>query len=146
MKKIDNTVRHDPGNGSWGNCHSVCFAMILGLDPEDVPHFFEEGDKGDRETQQKRVKDFLASRGLVEVNIAYPVEDWRLILTSFSALSPGAAFILGGMSKSGCGHSVVCLDGEIFHDPTGTGIESPMDDGYYWVTLFSPKPGFFAQA
>jgi hypothetical protein len=141
MQKLDNSIAHDPDNGAWGDCHRVCFAMILGLNVEDVPHFFVEGPAGDRAIQQQRVKDFLASYSLVEASIAYPVEDYSLILATMGSLSPGVTFILGGMSAAGCGHSVVCLDGEVFHDPTGTGIVAPMDDGYYWVTLFSPAPG-----
>lgn len=142
MKKIDNLIAHNPEKGEWGDCHRVCFAMILGLEPEDVPHFFKEGDdESKREEQQQRVKDFLDSLGLVEVTILYQDEDYKVILQTQNVMSPGMAYILGGKSAAGCGHSVVCYQGEIFHDPTGSGIVDRMDDGYYWVTLFSPKPG-----
>lgn len=141
MKKHSNLIKHDPDNGTWGDCHRVCLAMILGLEPHDVPHFYEQGENGDPEAQHESVRDFLCSLGLVPALIAYPVEDYEEILQTYAVLSPGVAFILGGKSKAGCGHSVVCIDGEIFHNPTENGIVGPMDDGYYWVTLFCPKPG-----
>ena len=141
MKKYNNLIKHDPDNGTWGDCYRVCFAMILGLEPLDVPHFYEQGKNVDEVVKAKLIKDFLSTLGLVEVAIANPVEDYADILQTMAFLSPGVAFILSGESRSGCGHSVVCIDGGIFHDPSGTGIIGPMEDGYYWVTLFSPKPG-----
>jgi hypothetical protein len=31
--------RHDPDNGTFGDCHRCCVAAILDLAPEEVPHF-----------------------------------------------------------------------------------------------------------
>lgn len=143
MRKINSTVKHDPENGTYGDCHRVCFAMVLGLEPEHVPHFYRDGDKGDRQEQENSIHAFLDGLGLVLVNVAYPVEDYDLILSTFASMAPNLAYILSGVSRSGCGHSVVCFGGEIFHDPTGNGIVGPMEDGYYWVTMFCPKPDGF---
>lgn len=147
VRKINNSIKHDPENGSWGNCHSACIAMILGMDINDVPHFYKDGEDGDSNVQDKRVADFLDAFGLIKFNVLFPGETlFQEILTTFKNASPGVAFILGGKSSSGCGHSVVCLDGEIFHDPTGSGIVGPMDDGYFWVTVFSVKPNWLGRS
>lgn len=117
--------------------------MILGLPAEEVPHFYESGDTEDRDAQRARIKQFLDDIDLVEVTFAFPISSHEPILKTMESLNPGVPYVLGGMSRSGCGHSVVCLGGELHHDPTGTGIVAPMEDGHYWVTLFSPKPACF---
>lgn len=141
MKKIDNLVEHDPENDQWGDCHRVCVAMLLGQDPETVPHFYRKGDKGDQEEVRREKFGYFSGLGLTEINIPYPDCGLDEILKTWKNTNPDAAFILGGNSRRGCGHSVVCCDGRIFHDPTGSGIVGPMDDGFYWITLFSPKAG-----
>lgn len=140
MRRIDNTVQHEPEDGRWGDCHRVCYAMILGMEPEDVPHFYQGGDDSGTVGHARQV-EFLRGLGLVPGSIIYDVPDVNTVLNSLGAMSPGVAFILGGLSSRGCGHSVVVVDGEIWHDPTGSGIIGPMDDGFYWVTFFSPLPG-----
>ena len=142
MKQVKNTVKHDPKNGTYGNCHSACFATILGLPIEEVPHFFEEGDEIDTAIQWERIDKFLADRGLVQGHILFYGEVNRLddILGYTTVHLKGLPVILGGLSTAGCGHSVVVMDGVIFNDPTGSGIVGPMKDGYFWLTFFSPKP------
>lgn len=145
MRKIDNKIKHDPENDQRGDCFRVCMAMVLGLEPELVPHFYRQGEAGDRDQVQHEIDRFLDDYDLVECSIAYPVEDYELILATMKNLSPKVAFILGGMSTSGCGHSVACFDGAIHHDPTGEGIVGPMPDGFFWVYLYAAKPAAFAQ-
>lgn len=139
LRRIDNTVQHDPESGLWGDCHRVCYAMMLGMEPEEVPHFYEGGTSG--EPGYERQVEFLRGLGLVSGFILYDNPDLEAVLLSLGQMSPGVAFTLGGLSSRGCGHSVVIMDGEIHHDPTGSGIVGPMDDGYYWITFFSPLPG-----
>ena len=33
MIPYKNTVKHDPENGTYGDCHRACFCTILGIDP-----------------------------------------------------------------------------------------------------------------
>jgi hypothetical protein len=56
------------------------------------------------------------------------------------AINPGVFYLLGGQSRTDCGHSVVCLDDAIIWDPslTDAGIVGPMEDGYYWITVLIP--------
>jgi hypothetical protein len=142
MKQIKNRVKHEPENGTYGDCHRACFCTILGLDPDQVPHFYEEGDGVSASVQAQRIVDFLDSRDLVQGHVLFEAAAASLtdILTTTAHMMPGVPLILGGVSSKGCGHSVVLLDGEIFNDPSGSGIVAPMPDGFYWVSFFSPKP------
>lgn len=142
MKRIKNSVKHDPSAGTYGDCHRACFCTILGLEPEQVPHFYYDGPAGDGGIAEQRIVEFLDARGLVQGHVLFVAEHTSLeqVLYTTGHMMPGVPLILGGLSARGCGHSVVLLDGEIYNDPTGSGIVGPMADGYYWVTFFSPKP------
>ena len=52
--------------------------------------------------------------------------------------SCGTYYILGGQSKTGVNHTVVCHSDKIVLDPSlnDSGIIGPCDDGYYWMTFF----------
>lgn len=129
--------KHDPENGVWGDCHRTAIAVALGVHRDAVPHFMDNGVHGDE--AQRAENAWLRARGLVAINIAYPGESGLdAILECIGALNPGIRFILGGQSRSGCNHSVVCCDGEIACDPSqnDSGIIGPCDDGLYWVTFF----------
>lgn len=143
MKKVKSSVRHDPENGSYGDCHRACFCTILGLEPDQVPHFYDSGDQVETSEQLDRIRSFLKGRGLVQGHVLFSEETASLeqVLNTTRHLMPGVPLILGGRSSVGCGHSVVLLDGEIFNDPSGSGIVGPMPDGHFWVTFFSPEPG-----
>lgn len=142
MVRHMNQVQHNPPL-SYGDCHRVCFATILGLQPEEVPHFYETPETDG----EKLITGFLADLGLKQAHVLYQGESVLAdILHATKHMMPGVPAILGGFSRTGCGHSVVILDGEIFCDPTGSGIVGPMDDGFYWVTLFVAKPNFARRA
>lgn len=137
MQKHSNTVPHDPPN-TFGDCHRACFATILGLQPHEVPHFYEHPETD----STALIMEFLSRFGLMQAHVLFPGEtNLREILTTLGHTMPGVPAILGGTSSRGCGHSVVILDGEIYNDPTGSGIIGPMGD-YYWITLFVAQPNF----
>lgn len=138
MELHENQVKHNPPH-SYGDCHRVCFATILGLQPAEVPHFYETPETDG----QGLIKGFLANLGLKQAHVLYQGDSALAdILNATKHMMPGVPAILGGFSQTGCGHSVVIIDGEIFCDPTGSGIVGPMDDGFYWVTLFVAEPNF----
>jgi len=131
--------RHDPENGVYGDCHRTAYACLLGLPASEVPHF---ADRGDAEFT-RREKEWLAENGFDIIAIPYPggtkLDD---ILSSLETVNPGIPYILGGTSKNGCGHSVVCHCGRIVCDPSldDSGIIGPMSDGYWWVTYLVQLP------
>lgn len=136
-----NRIKHDPENGQYGDCHRACVATILGMDSDEVPHFY--GDPGVKPFGQEIIDDFLHSLGLTEANVYYtgdtPLED---ILKVTAHGMPGCPAILGGKSRAGTNHSVVILDGKIVNDPTENGIVGPLDNDIYCVTILSTVAGF----
>jgi hypothetical protein len=145
MRKVKNSVQHNPGAGTYGNCHSACFATILGLEIEDVPHFFADGDNGNPDEQYASIRSFLGGLGLVQGHAIYDGGiTLEALLDVTAQMMPGVPLIFGGLSAAGCGHSIVVLNGEIFNDPTDSGLVGPMPDGYWWVTFFSPLPAVTA--
>lgn len=142
MKPQKQLFRHKPEDGVYGDCHRTAIAIMLDLDAADVPHFMDgSAGKVGADAAHDRVEAWLNERGIATINVLFPgqvpVEE---ILTTIAACNPRGrpAFILGGTSKNGVNHSVVCCDGEIACDPSlnDSGIVGPCDDGFYWVTFF----------
>lgn len=128
--------RHRPAEGIYGDCHRTAIAVCLGLDRDLVPHFMEAGPAVE---PVDVIRAWLADRGLVPISVVFPGEtELEKVLSTMSITNPGIPFILGGKSRNGTSHSVVCLDGEIACDPAldDSSIVEPMSDGYWWVTYF----------
>jgi hypothetical protein len=135
MKPIKQRYRHQPGKGIYGDCHRAAIASILELPLDDVPHF---GDGGpDADEFERRTQAWLRTRGIVGIQVPYS-GDLGHMFRCIKALNPGVYYLLGGESRTGVNHTVVCLNDEIVHDPSlnESGIIGPCDDGYYWVTYF----------
>lgn len=140
MKRVMQSISHMPRHGTWGDCHRAAVATVLSLPLAAVPHF---GDGGPTAEEFKaRERKFLLSHGIVPIYAVYAGSDLEsgpgLILEVVSDLNPGTPFLLGGRSRNGNDHTVVCQDGAIFHDPSddAAGIVAPSSDGWYWVTFF----------
>lgn len=128
--------RHRPDEGIYGDCHRAAIASILELPLDDVPHFLE--DNCDSVEFAKREREFLVSRGIVPISIAFDC-DLPSVFMTLRYLNPTIYYILGGESRTGVNHSVVCRGGEVVHDPSlnNAGIVGPCKpDGHYWVTYF----------
>lgn len=126
--------RHDPDNGVYGDCHRTALACLLDMEPEEVPHF--GGDYTDPGAFHLRESEWLESQGLCAASTAFnaPLED---VLRAQESLNPRVYYLLGGKSRTGCGHTVIGCGGEIVWDPSldDAGIVAPFDsDGLYWVT------------
>ncbi len=139
MKPLKQIIKHDPENGTYGDCHRTCYAMLLDREHDGVPHFAEHGLELFFEIE----KAWLESEGLLKISFAFPPIDTipiRSLLKIFDDLNPGIPFILGGTSKIGTGHSVVYFEGEMY-DPSenDTGIVGPMSDGFYWIEYITRK-------
>ncbi len=169
MKPVKQRNKHNPDRGVFGDCHRAAIASILELDYDEVPHFADGGPDG--EEFNRRVIEFLKVKKLTPVHVIYPGEslggNLADILTCLKSHNPGVHFLLGGTSRTGVDHTVVCCDGAIVHDPSknASGIVGPCDDGHYWVTylaailpapktadellageLFSDKPGVIEES
>lgn len=139
MIPVKQAITHEPAAGRWGDCHRAAIASVLKLPLKAVPHFADGGPSV--EEFNARVRDFLNLHGLTPINAVYAGAELAagpdLILEVVSALNPGTPFLLGGRSRHGGDHTVVCLDGVITHDPSHdeAGVVGPSSDGWYWVTF-----------
>jgi hypothetical protein len=130
--------RHKPEEGQIGDCWRTSIACLLDKRPEEVPHLIETCWQ-DHEEGRRRTAAYLATQGLASIEYAM-TGDLRDVLRSVGGINPGLHYLLGGMSRTGVNHSVVCCDDAIVWDPsiTDAGIIGPMDDGFYWITWLVP--------
>lgn len=104
MIPIQQTVR-----GVLGNCFAACVASITELPLESMPNHFKNGD-GDVEARWlDEWNEFLKPYGLGMI--------WADAM--FSRTPAGYAIAEMEVQDHHCNHAVVCLDGEIVHDPLG---------------------------
>jgi len=130
--------RHRPEEGIYGDCHRTCLAMLLDLEPEEVPNFAEQAPNQWVEFHAL-FEDWLSKRGLATFTIPFDAAP-EAVLQHMRIMNPGVFYILGGMSRSEVGHSVVALNDHIIADPslTDSGIVGPMEDGYTYITILIP--------
>lgn len=135
MTPYKQLYRHNPEEGIWGDCHRTAIGCLLDIPPENVPHFMEGG----KEDWHKAEEAWLREKGLKAFVVLFQA-DLDKVLEHLELMNPKVYGLLGGMSRTGCGHSVVICGGEIVWDPSlnDSGIVGPMDDGFYWVTYFTP--------
>lgn len=139
MKPQKQLFRHRPSEGIFGDCHRTAIACVLDMDAADVPHFMDADISGNE--AHDRVEAWLNARGIATINVLYTGEvPLREVLNTVAACNQRGkpVFILGGQSRNGVNHSVVCCDGKIVCDPgqDDPGIIGPCDDGFYWLTFF----------
>lgn len=140
MRALKQRFKHNPEGGVWGDCHRASIATVLGLDLDDVPHFADGGCSG--EEFARREREFLASRGIASISLPVSLAESSSYgdLLAMVAQQNGDDFVylLGGTSRTGVNHTVVCRGSQIFNDPslTDAGIIGPCADGYFWLTFF----------
>ena len=106
-------------------CVRCSVASLLGLSRDEVPNFMATG------TWYKPLQEWLSYRGL-----EMDVYDHTLEIN--------AEYYLGQGHKNGVGHCVVMRDGEVWHDPSGLG----MDQFETWLVIRQSirdiEPTFYA--
>ena len=138
--------RHAPDEGLIGDCWRTCIACILGLKPQQVPHFVEQAVNAGRKTDGYHVElanEWLAKRGFGIISIALRADAPSI---AFS-MTPGIHYILGGSGSAGLGvHHCVVGEGhfQTAWDPSpwATGPLTPLTDAngaqYYWLEFIVP--------
>lgn len=139
MRPQKQKFRHEPEKGIFGDCYRTCFAILLDLDAEEVPHFCEKGLLPSGE-QDRLMKEWLGTQhGLMMATVPFFGKETppQSIYDTLDAHSPGILFILSGWGRSNVNHCVVASGKGIVCDPslTGSGIIGPCDDDFYWVTF-----------
>lgn len=132
MIKQYSTIKHDPANNKFGDCHRACIASILEVSIHEVPHFFENySDELSGELNNNMQTWLKDNHNLIQISIPIKVDEnfshLEKVLNTCNYFTYGLChYILTGTSIRGFGHSVICKGDKIVHDPTyyiGTGGE-----------------------
>ena len=129
-------VKHDPENRTFGDCLRAVVASILELDSEAVPHFYH--DDCDGETGDRRLREFLKTKGLTPFVSYYPgSENLDDLLHVQQMQNPGVNFILFCQAGGG-DHVVICKDGKVVHNPSWvpSGVTGPNSNGFWGIMVF----------
>jgi hypothetical protein len=131
--------QHKPDEGIIGDCWRTSIACLLNLHPSEVPHFCDKNNWNNFNSSLDVAKEWLKSKGYGYWEFAFK-STLENILNSVQANAPDTYYILAGNSSNNIGHSVICLNDKIIHDPSidNSGIIGPMDDGYYWIAVLIP--------
>lgn len=137
MIPVQCRVKHDPENGTFGDCLRAVVASMLELNAEDVPHFYH--DNCDGETGHERLRVFLQMDDLVPFVSYFPGnENLENILQSQAVLNPNVYYLLFCSTDDG-DHVVICQDGRIVHNPSWvqSKVTGPNSNGYWGVMVFA---------
>lgn len=102
-----------------GNCFAACLATLLGLYIEEVPEF-QWGPDGELDGDRwwQRTRAWLKDRGIALIQL--DLEDRPGML---HMLPYGLPMMVGGQSHRGDFlHSVIYMNGDLWHDPHPDGI------------------------
>lgn len=127
---------HSPAHGVWGDCYRTAIACILDVEPATVPHVMDGGTVTGDEADAL-MRRHLARLGYSLFAVPYHGLTLEELLAEQKRTNPDMHYMLGGISRTGCGHWVICKDGEIVHDPSRAeaGIIGPHEGGYYWTVV-----------
>lgn len=127
--------------------------MVLGLNPEDVPHFADES-LFPLDASRAAEREWLRSRGLSYVQI--PVfGEWGMsfVMAQLANTAHDTPVIVSGKSPRGdWNHDIVVYGGDTFDPhPDRTGLEGPCIDKdspdeprWFWLNIVSPLVGPYA--
>lgn len=139
MKKLEQSIKvHDPANGKYGDCYRTCIAMMLDMERDEVPHFFDKVTAPETADNDciHRAETWLRGFGLSLFTMVwpgdYPME--MIMATIRSQNGPEVRYMLTGESGKydDIGHVVVCRGDKVFADPSGSGLRGPIRG--HWFT------------
>lgn len=130
MKPVIQANLGDPANGALGGtCLRAAIASLLELDEADVPDFANEpGDDWFTHCQQW-------VHGRTGYWLTYiPITPLHAVPLDALPYEPPGWSLLSGFSSRETKHVVVCLDGQIVHDPhpSGNGLTKALG---WWLFL-----------
>jgi hypothetical protein len=115
MKYNKQRFRHNPEEGVCGDCYRTAIACIMDKEPEEVPHFYPSPDTTSEQFNDL-VDNYLKTQGLIRF-ISWYTCSLDEVLASVGGNNPNCYWILSGTSPRNTEHAVVCLGGNIIHDP-----------------------------
>lgn len=129
-------VKHDPQNGSYGDCVRACVASILELETAQVPNFYD-GVNGEDDLPMAfdRICEYLDSIGRAPFLSIYDADASLDELLKFISSNTTAHYILFGRTAAGNPHVVICKGDKIVHDPAW--YRSPIvgANGSHWLVM-----------
>ena len=138
MIPVSCRVKHDPENGTYGDCLRAVVASILEIEPpENVPHFFHDNPGGDE--GHERLREYLKTQGLVPFMTYFSGDDsLENILQTQQSINPDVHFALFCQSET-ADHVVVCGNGKVVHNPSWVqgSVTGPNSNGYWGVMVFA---------
>jgi hypothetical protein len=136
---------HNEADGTFGDCHRTCIAMILDLDRDEVPHFMHgvpntaDAEAPESQAAERAEREWLLARSLAPVHWGYDGSTSLAdVLAALERTVRGTAVILGCTSGNGFNHSVVVYNGYIYNPAGSNGtVAGPMRDGFWVVTAYA---------
>jgi len=139
MKFVSGISRHDPDNGTLGDCFRACIASLLDLEAAEVPHTDAEITFGEWDTMYR---DFLHDRGYRKIALPLVASSLEEALSITAGWADGLPYIFSGACRRGIAHAVIAQHGKIIHDPAGSAepyIFGPFTgDGRYGCEFIVP--------
>jgi len=136
MLRVYSKYKQNPPH-SYGDCWAACLSSVL---ESDVPHVLID-NCASRESRQ-RLDDFLMPLGLAYFECAVfrdSVMDALLWGEEFTR-PHFIHYLLSGVTRRGGGHSVVCKDKRIVHNPTfDAEIIGPHEGGEFWIGVLAKR-------
>lgn len=130
--------KHDPANGSFGDCYRTAIACVLNKLPEEVPNFGVHWDDGD--TFHDSAVQYLKSINLGLSAFGFNDTELEQLLAELAISCKNLYILFSGVSRNGTNHTVVVYNGEIIWDPAidNSGIVGPTLEGYYMAEFLVP--------
>ena len=128
-------VRHDPANGTYGDCLRACVASIMDMDSQHVPHFADAG--ADATVAMRWMGEWLRTYECAPFIVAYPGDiSLAELLDMHRTINPDSVYILFGGTGGG-DHCVVCRGGQVIHNPAwiGSRIIGPLSNDTWQVLI-----------
>jgi len=129
MTPIKQTILHDPDNGLYGNCAQAAFASLFDLPIDDVPHFGDGLNEGEKDgiIYDGRVQTWLKTMGygLFVLPVHCNLKEWQDYIANVAD-----HHLISGRTERNTQHAVVGKRGVVIHDPhpSNAGLLSPTDD------------------
>lgn len=132
-------VKHDPENGTYGDCIRACVASIMELDAEAVPHFVRDNPDGD--VGIIRLREWLAPLGYSFWLSAHEGCERTELFDQIASDNPDMHYMLFGLTSMNMPHVVVCCGDRIVHDPSWTqsSVSKPTAGGFWVVGVIVKK-------
>jgi hypothetical protein len=143
------TIAHDSTTGRNGNCFAAALASIIGIDVQNVPHFYEDASSdssGIDAVIAKWIGQWLAGIGLMKISTLVQADSLNEVIDTIEELQsfPGYPVLVSGTTSAGVAHVVIVKDGAVLWDPStsNAGLAGPIVEGFWLIEWIVQKGDF----